>query len=460
MLALKPLPDANCRGATRRELLRVGALTAAGLSLADLFRPQSAGAATPPTLPTPSTPPTPEVSCIFLFLWGAPSQYETFDPKPESAAEIRGPFAAIPTSVDGLRFCEHLPRLAKLARRFATIRNLHHENTVHPAAAGMTLSGHPSAPGLRPPNHGAVISRFGARPGQALPAAVRVGPRLWDCVGFADSQDGGFLGEAYTPFVAEDPQAPLEKIASFQLPEGVGAPRLERRKTLLERLDGLQRRVEGAAAEVRDAAYEKAFSLITSPAAKQAFDLHREPAGVRERYGDTLPGQGLLMARRLVEAGVRFVQVNWCRYVVEAGWDTHGTGTNMGGTIPQMKEFLLPALDQTVSALLEDLEARGLHRNTVVVVSGEFGRTQKLNNAGGRDHWAGVYPALMFGYGVPGGLVVGQSDADGAYPDGACCTPEDVALTLYRLLGLDVVTTLRDARVVRAATGVPGIGPA
>ena len=448
MLSLKPLLDRNCQGVARRELLRAGAVTAAGLSLPELLRQRAAHASSPPT----------DVNCIFLFLWGGPSQYETFDPKPQASSEVRGPFGAISTSVAGLQFCEHLPRLAKMAHKFATVRNMHHDNALHTDSGALAQAGLMPQPGFRPPNHGAAIARFGRQAMPALPPSVRVGPDLWDCAGDVHGQDGGFLGGVYSPFVIQDPREPLEKVASLQLPPDVTAGRLERRRTLFNRLDDLQRAVEGSATAGRDAAYERAFSLTTSPEAKRAFDLSLEPARVRERYGPTLPGQATLMARRLIEAGVRFVQVNWCKFVAQQGWDTHGTGDNMGGTIPQMKDFLLPTLDQVVPALFEDLEARGLHRNTFVVVTGEFGRTQKPNSVGGRDHWPGVYPALLFGHGVPGGLVIGQSDAEGAYPDGPHCSPEDVSMTLYRMLGLDVSQALRDARVVKAAEGIPGIG--
>lgn len=446
MYGLTRISDRNCQGRSRRDLLRVGALTAAGLSLPDLFRPRAARAGG-----------APDVNCIFLFLWGGPSQYETFDPKPDAPAEIRGPFKAIPTSVDGLRFGEHLPRLARMAHRFSTIRNLHHENALHPQSGSYAQSGQFPIPGQRFPNHGAVIARFGRGAGGVLPPFVRVGPDLWDSAGEITAQDGGFLGGAYAPFVVTDPREPLDKIATLNLPKGMTAGRMDRRKTLYNRLDEFQRAVESDSTVSHDSAYERAFALVTSPEAKRALDLSLEPAKVRERYGDTFPGQATLAARRLIEAGVRFVQVNWSRSVIQQGWDTHGRGN--GGSIEEMKDYLLPALDRTVSALFEDLEQRGLDQNTFVVVVGEFGRTHKLNSKGGRDHWPGVYPALMFGHRVPGGLVVGQSDESGMYPDGPHHTPEDISMTIYRLMGLDVSGALRQARIVQVAPGIPGISP-
>jgi hypothetical protein len=271
-------------------------------------------------------------------------------------------------------------------------------------------------------------------------------------------QEGGFLGGVHQPFVVADPREPLHKAVTLDPPPEVTRGRLHRRKDLVRQVDRLQRAVEEGAGPGRDAAYQKAFAMVTAPEVKRALDLSLEPAKMRERYGNSLPGQGCLLARRLVEAGARFVQVNWCRYVAQTGWDTHGTGDNMGGTIPQMKDFLLPALDQIVPTLFEDLRDRGLHRNTLVVVTGEFGRTPKINGVGGRDHWPGVYPALLFGYGAPEGLVIGESDSQGAYPDGVRYSPEDLSMTLYRLFGLDTVEALREARVVRTAQGIPGIG--
>jgi hypothetical protein len=445
VLALYPAIHRTCQGKTRREVLRIGGISAAGLSLPDLFRAREAAAAA-----------SADVNCIFFFLWGGPGQHETFDPKPDAPSEVRGPFKPIPTTVDGLRFSEHLPRLAGLARRFTTVRNLHHDNNIHPIAGGLALSGQLSTTGIRPPNHGAVVQRFGPQRRGGLPAAAHIGPYLLDCAGPAQSQDGGFLGSIYTPFAVRDPREPLERIASVQPPPEVTPGRFARRRGLLHQVDDVQRAVEGGSAGTRDASYEKAFALATSPDAKRALDLSRESAATRERYGSTLPGQGALLARRLVEAGVRYVQVNWSEYVAMGGWDTHGTGDNMGGTLPQMSDFLLPTLDRVASTLFEDLEERGLHRNTVVVVAGEFGRTPKINGVGGREHWPDVYSALLFGAGIPRGIVIGESDGEAAYPVGSHTTPADLAATLYRLLGLDAAGRLRSAGVVaEGAAGLP-----
>lgn len=443
MIPILPLQQANCQTVSRRELLQLGGASAVGLTLSGAARSHAAGAGRP-------------VNCIFLFLWGGPSQFETFDPKPDAPSEVRGPFGSLPTRVDGLRFGEHLPRLAGMADRFTTIRCMHHENSLHPQSGSYAQAGQHPVAGKRFPNHGAVVARFGARGRSALPPYVRVGPELWDSAGDVSAQDGGFLGGSYAPFAIDDPREPVSRIAALAPLPGAGPERLDRRRTLRADIEGFQRAIESADTLTYDASFQKAFSLLTSADAKSALDLSREPAAVRERYGNTLPGQGLLAARRLVESGVRFVQVNWCRVVIQQGWDTHGTGT--GGGIASMRDFLLPTLDRAVSALFEDLEQRGLHRETVVVVGGEFGRTHRLNAKGGRDHWPGVYSTLLYGHGVPRGFVVGESDANGMYPDGPYCSPEDLSLTLYRLLGLDVASALRDAGIVRAAAGIPGVG--
>ncbi len=450
MFSIGPYHDRHCQGISRRALLQVGGRSAACLARPDLLAGRASAAGRPASAP--------EVNCIFFLLWGGPSQYETFDPKPEAAAEIRGPFRPIPTAVDGLRFCEHLPCLAKLADRFTTIRCMHHDNPNHHESGAYVLSGRLPNLGTRFPNQGAVIAKYG-RPGPtALPPFVRLGPDLFDCAGEITAQDAGTLGGGYAPLVVPDPREPLARVAPVQPPPEVNEARFARRRSLLAQVEAYQRAVEDDRAAGFDAAYQRAFSIVTSPAAKRALDLSLEPPEMRERYGNTLPGQGALMARRLVEAGVRFVQVNWGRYVAMSGWDTHGTGDNMGGTLPQMADFLLPTLDRVVPALFEDLEQRGLHRNTFVVVTGEFGRTHKLNNTAGRDHWPGVYPALLFGHGVPRGLVIGQSDRDGLWPDGPQVRPEHVTATLYRLLGLDVPKVFGALGVDAPAAGIPGIG--
>lgn len=438
----------TCQGITRRELMRVGALGM--ITLPELLRLQAAGAADASN----------DRSCIFIFLWGGPSHLETFDPKPEAPAEVRGPFGAVDTPVPGIRLCEHLPNLAKLADRYTLIRCMHHDNVNHPQAATYALTGNFS-PTTEYPNHGSTVARFLPQRG-ALPAFIRVGRSLYDSAGKVTGEGGGFLGSGYAPFTVEDPTQPLDRIASLNLPEGVSLARLERRRALFRALDRLCAGMESGLAAGKDAAYRKAFDLVLSPEARRAFDLSREPAAIRERYGfdrvkncETTFGQCCLAARRLIEAGARFVQVNWSNQSNHHGWDYHNEGT--GGTVKDYARWHLPILDRALSALLLDLEQRGLLEKTLVIAVGEFGRTPKLNSAGGRDHWATVYTALIAGAGIPGGRAIGASDRLGAEPDGIVCRPENMTMSIYELLGLDIAQTLRNARIVADAPGIPGL---
>lgn len=436
----------TCQGVSRRSLLQAGSITATGLTLSDLFRPGVSQATARPK------------SCIFVFLWGGPPQHETFDPKPDAPADIRGPWGAIPTRTPGLQFNEHLAELAQQSHLFTVIRNMSHSVDAHPDAGTYTLTGRISTPTLTYPNLGATVARF-AGPSGPLPAFVRSSPDLFDLLAPPKGQDGGLLGNAYAPFAVNDPTQPLEKLASFTPPREVTLNRVQRRHSLLQQLDDACRGIESQATTTADGAYERAFALVTSPAAKEAFDLSREPETVRDRYGrnkfgTTSFGQSCLMARRLVEAGVRFVQVNWSYDSHYPGWDFHGGGKER---IVVLKDDHLPQLSRTLSALISDLNDRGLLEDTLVVAVGEFGRTPRMNGGAGRDHWPQVYSALIAGGGVPGGRVMGASDPQGAAPDGNGVSPEMLTASIYRLLGLDVTVTLREAGIVRDSTGVPGL---
>ena len=437
----------TCAGVTRRKLLQAGAVTAAGLSLPQLFAAPAAGAAADSGM-----------SCIFIFLWGGPSHHETFDPKPDAPSDVRGPFGCIQSKTDGLRVSEHLPLLAQHSKLYTVIRNMSHTTDAHPDAGAYTLTGRINTPARRYPTLGATVAKFSG-PRGALPPYVRSAPDLFDLLAPPKGQDGGFLGNAYAPFAVNDPTLPLEKIASFSPPAEVTLGRVGRRQALLAHLDEGQRRIESRDTATVDASYERAFALVTSPEAKRAFDLSQETDATRDRYGrnkfgTTSFGQSCLMARRLVQAGVRFVQVNWSYDSHYPGWDFHGGGKER---IVVLKDDHLPQLDRTVTALLTDLEERGMLEKTLVVAVGEFGRTPKINGGAGRDHWPFCYSALIAGGGVPGGRVLGASDATGAYPDGPGVTPESLASSIYRIMGLDVGVALREANVVRDSTGIPGL---
>jgi hypothetical protein len=429
----------TCQGVSRRELLHVGSVGWLGLSLADLFQPRPAQAQADPG-----------VSCIFLFLWGAPPQHELWDPKPDAPSDIAGPVKPIETSVSGIRIGEMLPLMAKQAHRYVIVRSAHHDTDIHGNAAHYAQTGLSKSVSLEGPNFGAVTGKF-LGPRGSMPPFVSVGPYMLDSPVPNTGQDGGFLGNAHQPFRITDPTAPLAKQPSLSPPDGITADRLLQRDQIFRRLDHLQRRMETDSVRGLGAAYERAIALTTSPAAKAAFDLSREPESVRGRYGTDRFGQGCLLARRLVEAGVRYVQVNWEEKPIENyGFDNHTDNHNR-------LKHQLPLLDRSASALIEDLAQRGLYERTLVVITGEFGRTPRINGSAGRDHWPSVYSYVIGGGGIPGGRVIGASDAQGAYPDSTPVTPAMQAATIYSLLGLDTGVALRAANVISDSSGIPGL---
>jgi hypothetical protein len=433
----------DCEGISRREFIQIGSAGFLGLTLPGLFGAQQALA---------SNRIDNEMSVILVFLWGGPPHQDTFDMKPDAPPEIRGQFKPIPTNVPGIQICEHLPSLAKIADKYTIIRSATHDQTVHAQAAHYTLTGNKMGPGREGPNLGVVVNRF-LKQRNALPSSFHIGPRMYDTAGNGPiGQDGGFLGNAGAPFRILDSMAPVDKLAALTPPSGMTGDRLNLRKELFKTVDQFQRNIESSDTRVYDAAYERAFSLVTSLEAKKAFDLSKESTPVRERYGMTQFGQGLLMARRLIEAGVRFVQVNWRAHPInddvdKMGFDNHGD--NFGRCKRQ-----LPEMDKSVSALIEDVHARGLNKKTLVLVTGEFGRTP-VNGAAGRDHWPFVYSYIITGAGIPGGRVIGSSDARATYPASSPVTPEDTYMEVCRLMGMDVSQKLREARIVRDSPGIP-----
>jgi hypothetical protein len=429
----------TCQGVSRRELLQVGSVGFLGFSLADLYAARAASAA-----------PDRDVNCIFLFLWGGPPQHELWDPKPEAPSDIAGPLKPIPTNVDGIRIGELLPRMATVADRYTIVRSANHNTDVHGNGAHYNQTGLPKGASTEAPNMGSVVSRFRG-PRGALPPFVTVGPYMLDAPVPNTGQDGGFLGNSHQPFRILDPLAPIEKQPSLSPPDGVTVDRLLRRDVIHRQVDRLQRRVESDGTRGFGTAYVRALSLTTSARAKEAFDLEKEPAALRDRYGRSRFGQSCLMARRLVEAGVRYVQVNWEEKPIENwGFDNHGD--NVG----RLKDHQLPILDQACSALIDDLVQRGLYERTLLIVTGEFGRTPKINSGAGRDHWPYVYSYLIGGAGIPGGRVIGSSDAQGGYPDSTPVSPEMRTASVYSILGLDG-TTLRAEGLITDSRGIPGL---
>jgi hypothetical protein len=396
-----------CDRLSRRDFVRVGALTALGLSVGDLFRPRAAAAA----------PPAKADAVILLWLGGGMSQIDTFDPKPEAGPEIRGHFGTIPTKLAGVRFSDRLPRLAAALDRFCVIRSVTHDDRNHGSADHLMLTGYLQTPATEYPSFGAVAAKeLGYR--RSLPPFVAL-PR--------PPIGAGYLGAEYGAFtVAGDPNAPAFTVRDVRPPLEVSAARLKRRETLLSLVDGAVKAFESADGPRSLSAFQqRAYALVTSPAAKDAFALDQEPERLRRAYGRTTFGQSALLARRLVERGVRFVTVT------RGGWDHHAN------IFTQLDEGMLAELDQTVSALLEDLHERGLLSRTLVLCMGEFGRTPTVNYAVGRDHWPDVASLLIAGGGVRGGQILGASDARAAYPRERPVTPGDLAATIYHLLGID-----------------------
>jgi hypothetical protein len=417
----------------RRDVLRLGGLTALGLGLPDLFRSRASAASRPAKAK----------SCILLWLDGGPSHLETFDLKPDVPADVRGPFKPIPTKTPGVEVCELLPRTANVTDKFAIIRSVTSPLGEHGIANHYLLTGYQPSPVLDYPSYGAVVSQV--RGGEhMLPPYVAI-PE------FRSTAGAGFLGAAYQPFaVGGDPAKPDFRVRDLTEFPGVTANRLHRRREFLAEFDEAQAKVERAAPA--DPTFEQAYRLVTSPRAKKAFDLAEEKDAVRARYGPRTVGQSCLLARRLVERGVPFVTV------LNTGWDTHNNlvlSLRDGYTGAKVGVGLVPTLDLAFSAIVGDLADRGLLDETLVVMMGEFGRTPKLNTAGGRDHWPRVFSVVMAGGGVKGGQVLGSSDRVGESPRDEPVTPADLACTIYTLLGIDPKHELHtsDGRPVQVNQG-------
>ncbi|HVR87127.1 MAG TPA: DUF1501 domain-containing protein [Planctomycetota bacterium] len=395
-------------GIRRRGFLRVGALGFAGLALPDVLRARAATGGD-----------TSDSAVILIFLGGGPSHLDTYDPKPEAPAEYRGPWRAISTNVPGIRISEILPRHARIADKFSIIRSCSHETTAHEGGKKRMLTGHLTLPGdeetrMDIPPISAVVSRQRGANRAGLPASVACPPGIY----YAKA---GYLGRGYDAFEFYSGNAPRD----LALPREMTLERLEHRRSLLGSLDGLRRDIDSShAMEGMDDCTARAFELVSGSAARDAFDLGREPAAIREKYGQDWVGKACLQARRLVEAGVTFVTLGW------EGWDDHD------GLKDKMSERS-PTLDRAVPALIEDLYARGLDRKVTVMVLGEFGRTPKMSASGGRDHWPSAMSVLVSGGGMRMGQVIGSTDSKGETPLDRRVSPEDILATVYANLGID-----------------------
>ncbi len=424
-----------CDGLTRRDFLRVGALTAGavGLSLGDLLQLQRAGALSKGK----------DINCIILFLVGGPSHLDTWDLKPAAPDNIRGPFQPIKTNVPGMDIGEHFPLMAKMADRYAMVRSVHHKTSpIHETGHQMMQTGYLFRGGQEYPHYGAVVSHLrGGKPSSLPPFVILPSPIGNTGVSVSHGQTAGYLGARHEPFFLRgDAAAPGFQITDLNAPSGIDPARLKNRKALLDAVDKAHRAFDATEdSRSRDNAYEQAFGLIFAEKAKQAFDIAAEKEDLRSRYGRNTFGQSCLLARRLIEHGVGLVTVNMFDTVFnEITWDCHADGGSLAVRLDDYKETLCPMFDLAYTALLEDLKQRGLLSTTLVVAMGEFGRTPQLNPRGGRDHWPGVWSILFAGAGVKGGQVIGASDKTGSEPKDRPVTPAEVAATVYRGLGIDL----------------------
>ena len=425
----------TCDGISRRDFLQVGSLGAIGLSLTDLMAAKAAGAVADKH---------DERSVIMIFNLGAPSQLDLFDMKPDAPAEIRGPFKPISTKAPGMQISEILPRHAELADRFSLVRSCYHTAAaVHDTGHQMMQTGRLFTGGINTPHAGCALAFLRGRKTD-LPAHVILPEPMGPTGGnLPHGQDAGFLGKAYDPFaLMADPSKENFKVPDLLPPPEIGEARLERRRKLRSIVDETVSNFEASdSAQLLDSSFDAAFRMMTSPEARAAFDLSKEPKKVRERYGMNRFGQCCLLSRRLIEAGVRFVTVNTFLTVFnEVTWDIHGSSPFT--SIEGMRDIVAPMYDQAYAALLEDLVERGMLENTLVCNLAEFGRTPRVNPAGGRDHWPQCWSVYFAGGGIQGGRVVGRSDPIGGVPAERPVEPPEVVATIYRSLGLELETKL------------------
>ena len=423
-----------CDGISRRDLLKAGSLATLGLSLSDYLRLAEAG----------EVKAAPAQAAIVIWLGGGPPHLDTFDMKPEAPAEIRGEFNPIATSTPGINICEHLPRLAKCTDKYAILNGVSHTLAGHELGTSFLSTGNRPIPSLTYPGYGAVVNQelAGAK---ELPHFVAI-PNT--------PQTAGYLGVRNAPLATNStPQAGAPfNVRGISLTGGLTVEQFERRQRLRERVDTAFQELEASnkLIEGLDRFDQQAYAVISSAKAREAFDTSLEQPAVAERFGTDKFGMSCLLATRLVTAGVRFVTVSF------GGWDTH---TN---NFRSAQEKLLPPLDQGLSALLTTLDERGLLASTAIMVTGEFGRTPKINARAGRDHWPRAFSVLMAGGGMRGGQILGASDDQGAGPKGEPITPEQVAASFYHALGIDchkeyATNTGRPVMIVRAGTVLKGL---
>lgn len=461
-MTMKPtlcLPHRLARPMGRREFLRAGSLGLFGLSLPQLLQARSR-AASVSEAHTPSRSFGRARACIILFMWGGPAHQDTWDMKPDAPAEYRGEFRPIPTTIPGYQICEHLPRLARNVHRLCVIRSLTHSDVNHTTGTSYLLTGR-GVPNVGAPlsedwpSYGAVLAHLGRGKGP-LPPFVTMMPKVPDgaprFVEESHGQGAGWLGPLYEPFrIDADASKPEYRVADFDLHAEVPLERTQRRKALLKQIEAQTRSLERRLhVEAMDSHYERAFTMLASPEVARAFDLSQEDLRLRERYGMNIHGQAVLQARRLIEAGVPLVTVFWQNdgiTNVSVYWDTHNRN------FIDLKTRLCPVTDQAFTALLDDLEQRGMLDETLVIWTGEMGRTPRVGQSvvggagagrDGRDHWPHCFTTVLAGGGIREGVIYGSSDRYAAYPASNPVTPADLAATVYHCLGVDPHMQLYD----------------
>jgi hypothetical protein len=430
MLTLSGQPVRNCEGISRRSLLKIGTLGLGGITLADMLAMRAAAATNTAGKSAIGAVPR-KTSVIFFELAGGPTHFETYDPKPGAPEEYRGPMKAIDTALAGVQFCEVLPEQAKIADKLAIIRSIHHTNGSHGTSAHLTQTGYYLRDNQNRANEmpcaGSIVSRLRGANVEGMPSYVSM-PRA---MRFGQS---GWLGKAFNPFVVDrDPSQADFKVNNLFLEGELTLNRLDTRRDLLAALDHQKQIIDndGVSASL-DQFTRQAFEMLTTDRAREAFDLTKESESMRDRYGRTLTGQSLLLARRLVESGVTFVTVR-----MNESWDDHG---NIAGAMRKKG----PAFDRGLAALVSDVYERGLDQDVMIVAMGEFGRTPRVNKSGGRDHWGGVMSVMMSGGGLRVGQIIGSSTAKGEVPHDNPYRPENVLATMYRHLGIDPSNTFDD----------------
>jgi hypothetical protein len=437
MLNLLPRPTRTCDGISRRSMLQIGTLGGLGLSLPSFFAAKQAAAASKAVGKSGGA-----VNCIVIWTQGGTSHHDTFDPKPQAPLSVRGEFGVIDTAIPGVQFTEVVPRMAQELNRFALLRSWNPLNGSHGTADQYVLSGRKFNPALHYPTMGSVVShQLGFK--TAMPPYIQLGSSIDKRFGGGSP---GILGLEHAAFdVLNDPSGASFTVRDITPPNGMSVDRVDRRKKMLGTIDALQRpnSLQPAAFAALDEHYATAMNMITAKETRKAFEIDKEDPKLRDAYGRNRFGQSCLLARRLIEAGVRFVTLT------DGGWDTHQNN------FKSLKDNLMPRIDRGLPQLLIDLEQRGLLDNTMVVWLTDFGRTPIINSASGRDHWASAGFAIMAGAGIPGGSVLGQTDDEGGKPVKNEYFSGDIVATIYHKLGLpdDLHVYAADGRPVNLIDG-------